>query len=59
MLMIRSRNIDLMLFDAFAELRTQPLDREQRTAFDEIALASSILADLPSEARRAALAALV
>lgn len=57
--MIRSRNMDLMLFDAFAELRTQPLNREQRAAFDEIAVASSILADLPNEARRAALAALV
>lgn len=59
MVMVRSRNIDVMLSDVFAELRMQPLTREQRAIFDEIGLAASILADLPSADRQAAIAALV
>lgn len=59
MLMIRARNVDHMLVEAFGELRAQTLNRDQRAALDEIALAAVVLVDLPPDVRRAAVAALV
>lgn len=59
MLMIRARNVDHMLVEAFGEIRAQPLSREQRAAIDEIALAATALVELPPDTRRAAVAALV
>lgn len=59
MLMIRARNVDHMLVEAFGEIRAQPQSREQRAAIDEIALAATALVELPPDTRRAAVAALV